>query len=112
MYRQRSDDKYVHSALFKDVATARAARCDVEEAGLSSERVALVILHEDKAVEAPARPPENDGRRGLMLGFFSGAIAGLGVSLLLTQLGVLSGYFEQTALCGLFGGMIIGGLGG
>lgn len=110
MHRQLSDDRYVHTALFPNEEEAQAALEQVKEAGLSNEQLALFMLHEKKAPEELPSPNRGDGKKGLILGLLIGAGAGLVMSIVLAQFGVLSGFFNDTALFGLFGGMFIGGL--
>jgi len=104
--------KYIRYALFSDMEEAQAALHDIKTADVSTDEIVLV-LHRDRVVsEDDLRPSESDGKRGLLLGLVSGAFAGCLLALLMARLGVLPVSFDQAAIFGVFGGMLIGAIGG
>jgi hypothetical protein len=104
--------RYVRYALFSDMEEARSALHDIENAGVPKGEVVL-ILHQNKlSQDEEPQASEGDGRWGLLVGILTGAVVGLLFSLLLAKLVGLPNSMWSFAMFGLFGGMLIGGLGG
>jgi hypothetical protein len=103
---------YVRYALFKNLGEARAALEDVSvEADELSKGRALFVLHESPAPET-VRSSETDASHGLVVGFLSGAAAGLLLGLLLAATGILPVSLPEAAAVGLFLGALFGTIGG
>ena len=102
--------KYVHYALFSDMTEAQRAVQDLERTGVLGNEVVLA-LHKDRVVDQDMRSNESDGKRGLLLGLFSGALTGLLMGLILAATGILPFSMVHAAFMGLALGSLIGGLG-
>ncbi len=102
---------HVRYALFPNIDEARGALDDIETVVSTKEPIILTI-HEHKVGDEDPQQDEGDGRRGLFIGLASGALAGIVLSLLLVFSGILPISLPHALLFGLFGGLMIGGIGG
>lgn len=104
--------RYVRYALFENLEDAQAAVEDIERTASADEKVVLV-LHENQIGEpSDLRLVESDGKRGLMLGISSGAVAGVVLGIILAAVGVFPSSLLEGAFFGFLGGLLIGGIGG
>ena len=102
---------YVRYALFPNMQEARGALDDIES-GVSSREPIILTVHEHKVGDDDPQQDAGDGRRGLLIGLASGAVAGLLLALVLTLSGLLPITIPHALMFGFFGGLLIGGIGG
>jgi hypothetical protein len=102
--------KYVHYALFNDMAEAQGALRDLQTSGVLNDQVVLA-LHQDKVGGEDMRANESDGMRGLQLGLLCGALGGLVLGLVLRAVGILPFSTIHAAFLGLFLGSLVGAFG-
>jgi len=102
---------YVRYALFPNLDEARGALDDIES-GVATKEPIILTVHEHKVGDDDPQQDQGDGRRGLLIGLGSGAVAGLVLSVILVLSGLLPITLPHAMLFGFFGGLMIGGIGG